>query len=338
MKRMISQLMLLSLTVLLLSTAALALESDRWSSSVQRAPGYYVKSEQQDDYSPDTSYRYTWNKDGTVKTMTHGALTATYTYDASGNCIKEVIVDEDYPGEEPDTFTYTYKNNRLVKAEDSDGETVTYQYDNAGQLVKTTETYGSTTGTVTLYTYNSSGQLTKTSATEKDHNNPDYTRVTTYTYNTKGQIATSTAQGGYEVGYDIDFYCKYAYDAAGNNTKITRYELDNGSKVLYDTLSFTYTKKIVNPTITTQPKAATVAAGKNAKFTVTASGPGLTYQWQVSKDSGKTWKNVSTAYPSALTRALSFKTAAKMNGYQYRCVVTNKAGKATSKAVKLTVK
>ena len=92
------------------------------------------------------------------------------------------------------------------------------------------------------------------------------------------------------------------------------------------------------PTITTQPSNKTVAAGSQATFKVVASGSGLTYQWQVSKDNGKTWTNVNTTkYPSAATATLKFEAKATMNGYKYRCVVTNSKGSVTSSSAKLTV-
>jgi len=90
----------------------------------------------------------------------------------------------------------------------------------------------------------------------------------------------------------------------------------------------------VKPSITTQPKSATVTAGNKATFTVSASGTGLTYQWQY-KDAGGSWTN--SGYSSAKTATLSFPTTASMNGRQYRCKVTNSGGTTTSSAVTLTV-
>ena len=98
------------------------------------------------------------------------------------------------------------------------------------------------------------------------------------------------------------------------------------------------TVKDVKPTITQQPSAKTVTSGATAKFTVVAAGSSLTYKWQVSKDGGNTWKNVDqTKYPSAATATLSFTTKATMNGYLYRCVVSNAYGSTNSNGAKLTV-
>jgi hypothetical protein len=53
--------------------------------------------------------------------------------------------------------------------------------------------------------------------------------------------------------------------------------------------------------ITGQPANATVCAGTNATFTVTATGTNLTYQWQVSTDGGTTFTNVTGAIAATLT-------------------------------------
>ena len=93
---------------------------------------------------------------------------------------------------------------------------------------------------------------------------------------------------------------------------------------------------ISTPVITTQPKAVSVAAGKTAKFTVTASGENLTYQWYYRTSSSGSWTAVSAA--SGKTATYTLTAAARHNGYQYRCLVKNAAGKVYSSTVKLTVK
>ncbi len=90
----------------------------------------------------------------------------------------------------------------------------------------------------------------------------------------------------------------------------------------------------VKPRILTQPKAVTVKSGKTVKFTVAAAGVGLKYQWQYSKNGGKTWTKLS----GKTSATLSLKAAKKNNGWLYRCVVKNDIGSVNSKAVKLTVK
>ena len=71
--------------------------------------------------------------------------------------------------------------------------------------------------------------------------------------------------------------------------------------------------------ITSQPTSVAGCTGGNASFSVTATGAGLTYNWQVSTDGGNTWNNVSPAVTTS-TLTLSGVTAG-MNNNQYRCVV-----------------
>ena len=88
------------------------------------------------------------------------------------------------------------------------------------------------------------------------------------------------------------------------------------------------------PTIGTQPASQTVTKGNTATFSVAATGEKLSYQWQRSTDNGQSWTDISEA------KAATYNTAAtttSMNGYQYRCVVSNSAGSVTSDAATLTV-
>ena len=122
----------------------------------------------------------------------------------------------------------------------------------------------------------------------------------------------------------------------GMNGNLYRCTVTNSSgSATTKAVKLTVEKQIV---VSTQPAAATFGAGKTAKFTVKATGGTLRYQWQVSKDGGRTWKKVSTVYPSAKTRTLTFPASKKMNGYRYRCVISNQAAKVITRAVKLTVK
>ena len=91
----------------------------------------------------------------------------------------------------------------------------------------------------------------------------------------------------------------------------------------------------VKTTITGQPASLTKAIGEAAKFTVTATGVGLTYQWQYNKGDG--WTNSNAA--GSKTNALTINTAAGYNGYKYRCVITDaNSAKTYSNAATLNVK
>jgi hypothetical protein len=92
------------------------------------------------------------------------------------------------------------------------------------------------------------------------------------------------------------------------------------------------------PTISTQPSNQTVTLGQTARFTVTSTGTApITYQWQVSTDSGTTWDNVSTGSGGATARYTTSAMVVSDSGNQYRCVVVNTGGSATSDVAGLTV-
>ena len=91
----------------------------------------------------------------------------------------------------------------------------------------------------------------------------------------------------------------------------------------------------IAPTITTQPQDVEVKENETATFTVNATGTEpLSYQWQQSTDNGKNWTNIASANAAEYTTG---KTTMDMSGYQYRCVVTDDGGTATSNAATLTV-
>ena len=71
--------------------------------------------------------------------------------------------------------------------------------------------------------------------------------------------------------------------------------------------------------ITVQPKDFAGKVGDQFSASVTAEGTGLSYQWQYSKDGGKSWRNSGVA--SAKTATYSFKIASGDLGINYRCVV-----------------
>jgi subtilisin-like proprotein convertase family protein len=89
------------------------------------------------------------------------------------------------------------------------------------------------------------------------------------------------------------------------------------------------------PAITAQPTATSACAGSNANFAVSATGTGVTYQWQVSTDNCATYTNITGA--TAATLSLNAVTAA-MNNNGYRCIVSGVCTPSvTSNCVKLTV-
>ncbi|MFN8291778.1 MAG: hypothetical protein U0U70_16085 [Chitinophagaceae bacterium] len=89
------------------------------------------------------------------------------------------------------------------------------------------------------------------------------------------------------------------------------------------------------PAISAHPQSATLCTGSNNTFSVTASGTGITYQWQISTDGGTTWTNIGGATTSSYTVT---SVTAGMNNNRYRCVVSGTCTPpATSGAAVLTV-
>lgn len=81
------------------------------------------------------------------------------------------------------------------------------------------------------------------------------------------------------------------------------------------------------PVITQHPASMTKTVGQSATFSVVATGTGLTYQWQ------KDGVNIAGATSASVTVTASTAN----NGAQYRAVVSNAAGSATSNSAVLTV-
>jgi uncharacterized protein (TIGR02145 family) len=83
------------------------------------------------------------------------------------------------------------------------------------------------------------------------------------------------------------------------------------------------------PEITVQPVNKTVYAWQNTAFNMTASGSGLSYQWQESTNEGGTWSNITNggsnpAYDGANTSELFLSNIQlTYNNYKYRCAVSN---------------
>lgn len=79
--------------------------------------------------------------------------------------------------------------------------------------------------------------------------------------------------------------------------------------------------------ITAQPKDVSAQESANVIFSITASGTGLTYQWQflgINVSDAIGWENVSIT--GSTTSAMTVQAYSYRAGYQYRCVVTDSSG------------
>lgn len=89
--------------------------------------------------------------------------------------------------------------------------------------------------------------------------------------------------------------------------------------------------------ITSQPKSQTVAVGESASFTVSATGSGLSYQWEYKTPTGS-WAACSKATIGYRSETLQPVGTTGRNGYQYRCVIKDANGDIlTTEAATLTV-
>ena len=106
----------------------------------------------------------------------------------------------------------------------------------------------------------------------------------------------------------------------------------SGSKVTSNAATLT----VASLKITSQPSSQSSASGNTVKFSVVASGDGLAYQWQY-KAPGGSWMNSPAA--GNTTASLSVPATTDRNGFQYRCVISDKYGnKVTSNAASLSLK
>jgi hypothetical protein len=102
----------------------------------------------------------------------------------------------------------------------------------------------------------------------------------------------------------------------------------------YGPVDFQYTTSLSQPVITAQPQNQTVGAGATASFSVTATGGGLSYQWESEAPGGSSFTAITGATSASYTTPA---TTLTQSGMQYICVVTNTAASVPSSAATLTV-
>ena len=79
--------------------------------------------------------------------------------------------------------------------------------------------------------------------------------------------------------------------------------------------------------ISSQPTTPTVCTGSAATFSVTATGSGLSYQWQLSTDGGNTFTNISGATAASYTTPV---VTGSMSNYKYRVVISSTCSALTA--------
>src|SRR5271155_2467553 len=124
-------------------------------------------------------------------------------------------------------------------------------------------------------------------------------------------------------------YTTPATTTADNGLQFSVVVSNSAGSVTSNTATLTVNPAPAVPLITQQPSNQTVNAGQTASFSVMAVGVApLTYQWQ------KDMTPISGATSASYT---TLPTTTADNGSQYRVVVSNANGNATSNAATLTV-
>ena len=119
-------------------------------------------------------------------------------------------------------------------------------------------------------------------------------------------VVTAVARGSTASAVAVDNVSQTGFTAVGGN------------------VNWTAVAMIPQVTITSQPQDAEAKIGSTVCFAVTASGTGLTYQWQVSTNGGSTWAN--TRATGNTTNKITATATEAMNGYKYRCRITDSNG------------
>ena len=142
---------------------------------------------------------------------------------------------------------------------------------------------------------------------------------------------TITADEGYEIatmkvdGVDVAVETSYTF------TNVTD---DHTIAVTFKQKATPDEPIIEAPVITSHPQNASAKSGETATFTITATGTTPIYQWQINRNDGKGFVNITGANSVSYTTSA---VDASCNGFKYQCVISNSAGTVTSNTAVLTV-
>lgn len=151
-----------------------------------------------------------------------------------------------------------------------------------------------------------------------------------YVYDCNDQTFEITPDEGYEIdtlkvdGKAVDITTSYTFKIVDTNHTIEVTFKQTAPKPPVEEL----------PAIHTQPQSVSVKAGEQAVFTITASGSGVNFRWQVDKNDGNGFVDIAGADTTGYKIDV---TDVAYNGYKYRCVLSNSAGAVTTDIATLTV-
>ncbi len=121
---------------------------------------------------------------------------------------------------------------------------------------------------------------------------------------------------------------------AGGTFAVTGGQADNGSGASYG-----FVASLDPPSITSNPSGQNLCENLSASFSVTATGPGLTYQWQV--DTGGGFADITMAggplYSGYTSPTLSVGNLVGLNNAQYQAVVSGTCSPAATSTPALLV-
>ena len=157
------------------------------------------------------------------------------------------------------------------------------------------------------------------------------------------QIDRNDGKGFADIaGADRASYTTSAVDKNCNGYKYQCVISNSAGSVTTGTATLTVTEDVMPPVqptvkkpgISKQPQNVSVKAGEQATFTVKAKGTDLTYQWQINRNNGKGFVDITGADKASYTTGVADMLC---NGYKYQCVISNSAGSVTTNAATLTV-
>ena len=129
---------------------------------------------------------------------------------------------------------------------------------------------------------------------------------------TIAELLFTSATGSSSLTWDLATEGNCEYSALGG-TLFTGVFV-NGSETIY-----------ALPSIVSNPVSVIIAKGQNTSFSISASGSGLSYLWQVSTNAGGSWANLTNTgnYTNVTNATMNISNAQlSMSSYQYRCRVT----------------
>ena len=157
------------------------------------------------------------------------------------------------------------------------------------------------------------------------------------------QIDRNDGKGFADIaGADRASYTTSAVDKNCNGYKYQCVISNSAGSVTTGAATLTVTEDVMPPVqptvkkpgISKQPQNVSVKAGEQATFTVKATGTDLTYQWQINRNNGKGFVDITGADKASYTTGVADMLC---NGYKYQCVISNSAGSVTTNAATLIV-